>query len=266
MPRPSVHQPQRHRRGQKRDCVLVQRDYQAIDIIAHFRSPPPPPFFTLALARDSTPSRRPASLPWVDNRGGRIMGLRVIAGGRPEQRVGAGNALTRKESLHSRAVNWRNAIPLHPQPNGAGISPNMGGKGSAATCTLDRGSDVHAPIIRNFYEPVKTQTLPCSNNLQSQKIRAMSVNDLISESAKIGGRLKHLRECYGLTQAELERRWGLEQGRVYNWESGRSDPGKQEMARYIVEFGVTSDWILYGLEHGITFKAAQRLGLVGRAG
>lgn len=71
-----------------------------------------------------------------------------------------------------------------------------------------------------------------------------------------GHRLKSWREAQPLTQRALASVLGVSQGYIGNIEAGRSEPSRNFLQALSERFGVSADWILYGVGVPNTERAA----------
>lgn len=62
-----------------------------------------------------------------------------------------------------------------------------------------------------------------------------------------GDRLKEWRLVQGLSQRALGSVMGVSQGYIGNIEAGRSEPSRNFLQKLTEQFGVSADWLLYGL-------------------
>lgn len=60
----------------------------------------------------------------------------------------------------------------------------------------------------------------------------------------IGKRLRELRDCFGLTQAEMAERLGVVAKRINRWETDAVEPRLTYVRRICDEFDTSADWLL----------------------
>ena len=73
----------------------------------------------------------------------------------------------------------------------------------------------------------------------------------------IAGRIKARRDALGITQQELERRSGIDQGTISRVEAGQFAPGSELLKRFARGLAVSSDWLL-GLREPSAITRARR--------
>jgi transcriptional regulator with XRE-family HTH domain len=62
----------------------------------------------------------------------------------------------------------------------------------------------------------------------------------------LGQRIKELRQSKKITQQELANQFSVERSTVASWETDRSSPSAETVARLSEIFGVTNDYLLSG--------------------
>jgi transcriptional regulator with XRE-family HTH domain len=62
----------------------------------------------------------------------------------------------------------------------------------------------------------------------------------------LGDRIASLRQCHGMSQAELARRLHISASAVGMYEQGRREPSLGLLVRLAQELGVTTDYLLMG--------------------
>lgn len=65
---------------------------------------------------------------------------------------------------------------------------------------------------------------------------------------EIKDRIKAIRNNYSLSQQDFADKLNVKKALVAHWETGRSNPGLENLTTLCKMFGVTSDYILFGVE------------------
>jgi transcriptional regulator with XRE-family HTH domain len=65
--------------------------------------------------------------------------------------------------------------------------------------------------------------------------------------AAIGRRLKEARQAAGLSQADLAGEFKVRRQLISAWECGRSNPTLDQWYRLPLMYGVSLDWLVYGV-------------------
>lgn len=136
----------------------------------------------------------------------------------------------------------------------------FGDKAVAAELNNQRADRIklHEPKLLPFFDEVKPEFCPLRRFFFDLLLIGMEK----SNAAAVAIRLIKIRQAHGLSQAQLCRLLNLDQARVSKWEQGKARPKPEEAYLYVVRFGVTADWIYYGTEAGLSFQAAQKLGIL----
>lgn len=85
-------------------------------------------------------------------------------------------------------------------------------------------------------------------NLRLTIVTIATVDDQKGEIMMFGMRIALLRAGNGWSQAELARRIGVSASAVGMYEQGRREPSLDLVVRLANEFGVTTDYLLIGLQ------------------
>lgn len=85
-------------------------------------------------------------------------------------------------------------------------------------------------------------------NLRLTIVTIATVGDQKGEILMIGMRIALLRAGNGWSQAELARRIGVSASAVGMYEQGRREPSLDLVVRLANEFGVTTDYLLIGIQ------------------
>lgn len=79
---------------------------------------------------------------------------------------------------------------------------------------------------------------------------------------EVAVRVRRVREAEKLIPAHFAQRIGATPQQVNDWEAGRQRPGPKHILRMCQEFGVTSDYLLFGMVAFMPLSVAHKLGLV----
>ncbi len=75
----------------------------------------------------------------------------------------------------------------------------------------------------------------------------------------VGKRITKLRESEGMTPTEFAKAAELPRSSLANWEAGRQRPGFKDAGSICRRFGVTSDWLFFGMTETLRHEVFVRL-------